>query len=90
MHKLRIGFKCKYLYVTNDEAMKAYRDIGMKVTVLYISTQAGEECQPHDSAVSHQENSLVPRVSLDVLKKAEIIYKQVTKLGLFKLQMKCC
>ena len=89
MHILRIGFKCKYLYVTNDEAMKAYRDIGMKVTVLCISTRAGEECRPLDSAVSHRENSLVPRVSLDVLKKAGIIYKQATKLGLFKLQMKC-
>lgn len=69
--------------------MKAYRDIGMKVTVLCISTRAGEECRPLDSAVSHRENSLVPRVSLDVLKKAGIIYKQATKLGLFKLQMKC-
>jgi hypothetical protein len=76
--------------VTNDEAVKACRESGIKVSVLCTSAQGGEECQLHPSAVSHQEKSLLPWVILDVLKNSRIIYKQVTKLRLFILQIKCC
>jgi len=60
--------------VTIVETVKACREIGIKVTVLCTSTQAVEECQVHISAVSHQEISLVPRVSMDMLKKTRELY----------------
>ena len=55
--------------MTNDEAVKACRESGIKIDVLCTSSQAGEECQLHVLAVSHQEMYFVPRVSKDVLKK---------------------
>jgi hypothetical protein len=61
--------------VANDEAVKACRETAINVTVLLpryrivTSTQVGEECQLNVSAVSHQEMPLVPRVSMDMLKK---------------------
>lgn len=70
--------------------MKACRESGIKVTVLCTSTQAGEECQLHVSAVSHQEMSLVLIVIMAVSKNSGILYKQVTKLRLFISQIKCC
>lgn len=57
--------------------LKAYRNSRMKVTVLCISSRTGEECQLYDSALSHQEKSLIPWGSLDVLKNSVIVYKQV-------------